>query len=170
VDGEPAPTRKHEYLFYQTLGRAWPVGWNGKDGRADFEKRLVAYLEKAGKEAKEVTSWTNSDTRYDEAVATFVKGALASDALMDAVRRFVTLIGAVRRGERPGRVRAQALLAGYSGHVSGRRALEPEPGRSRQPAPVEYGRRATHWRRSAGAITNPRRSPGSCSRRSTTAA
>ncbi|HEX4334908.1 MAG TPA: glycogen debranching protein GlgX [Polyangiaceae bacterium] len=93
VDGEPAPTRKHEYLFYQSLVGAWPVGWNGKDGRADFEKRLVQYLEKAGKEAKEVTSWTNPDSRYDAAVVDFVKGALASDALMDAVRRFVTVIG-----------------------------------------------------------------------------
>ncbi|HVW30264.1 MAG TPA: glycogen debranching protein GlgX [Polyangiaceae bacterium] len=92
VQGEPAPTRKHEYLFYQSLVGAWPVGWNGKDRRADFEKRLVAYLEKAGKEAKEITSWTNPDSKYDEAVAAFVKGALGSDALMEAVHGFTKLI------------------------------------------------------------------------------
>jgi (1->4)-alpha-D-glucan 1-alpha-D-glucosylmutase len=92
VDGDPAPTRKHEYLFYQSLVGAWPVGWNGEDGRTEFEQRLVGYLEKAGKEAKEVTSWTNPDTRYDAAVSSFVKAALGSDTLMGAVRSFTKLI------------------------------------------------------------------------------
>jgi (1->4)-alpha-D-glucan 1-alpha-D-glucosylmutase len=92
VDDEPAPTLKHEYLFYQSLVGAWPVGWDGKDKRAQFEKRLARFLEKAGKEAKEVTSWTNPDSRYDEAVASFVKSALSNDALMSSVRQFAELI------------------------------------------------------------------------------
>jgi (1->4)-alpha-D-glucan 1-alpha-D-glucosylmutase len=92
VDDEPAPTRKHEYLFYQTLVGAWPVGWKGKDGRAEFAGRLAGFLEKAGKEAKEVTSWTNPDSRYDEAVATFVESALANDALVCAVCEFAEII------------------------------------------------------------------------------
>jgi glycogen operon protein len=92
VDDEPAPARKHEYLFYQTLIGAWPVGWNGTDRRAELEKRVAAFLEKAGKEAKEITSWTNPDNRYDEAVAAFVKSAFTSDALLSAVRQFAELV------------------------------------------------------------------------------
>jgi (1->4)-alpha-D-glucan 1-alpha-D-glucosylmutase len=68
------------------------VGWNGTDRRAELEKRVAAFLEKAGKEAKEITSWTNPDNRYDEAVAAFVKSAFTSDALLSAVRQFAELV------------------------------------------------------------------------------
>jgi (1->4)-alpha-D-glucan 1-alpha-D-glucosylmutase len=90
--GEPAPTKKHEYLLYQSILGAWPVGWDGKRDRDAFVERLVAFLEKAGKEAKEVTSWTNPDSRYDELSAVFVRRIFESDALVDAIRRFAELI------------------------------------------------------------------------------
>jgi len=92
VDGEPAPTRKHEYLFYQALVGAWPVGWDGKEGRPELTQRLGAFLEKVGKEAKEVTSWTNPNTRYDEAVTAFATSVLESEALVQSVRHFSELI------------------------------------------------------------------------------
>lgn len=50
-----------EYLIYQTLVGAHPLG-------AD---RLLPYLEKATREAKVHTSWTDPDPDYDEAVAAF---------------------------------------------------------------------------------------------------
>jgi (1->4)-alpha-D-glucan 1-alpha-D-glucosylmutase len=92
LDGEPAPTPKHEYLFYQTIVGAWPVGWDGKEGRVQFKERLVRFLEKAGKEAKEVTSWTNPEPRYDEAVVAFVEGVFQHEALLDGIRRFSEFI------------------------------------------------------------------------------
>src|SRR5690606_18693184 len=33
VDGQPAPSPTLEYLFYQSLVGAWPVGWDGREGR-----------------------------------------------------------------------------------------------------------------------------------------
>jgi (1->4)-alpha-D-glucan 1-alpha-D-glucosylmutase len=62
------PDRNAEYLLYQTLIGAWPL----PAGRA------VAYLEKATREAKERTSWTDGDERYDDALRSFVE-ALAVD-------------------------------------------------------------------------------------------
>ena len=141
VDGEPAPTRKHEYLFYQTLVGAWPVGWKGKEGRPEFEKRLALYLEKAGKEAKEVTSWTNPDSRYDEAVGDFVKRALSSDTLMGAVERFATLVapyGAANGlGECVLRFCSPGVPDTYQGTELWNQSLVDPDNRR----PVEYGRR-----------------------------
>ena len=77
VDGQPAPSRNDEYLFYQTLVGIWPlVSPAGKDlvGLAD---RLRAYMEKATHEAKVHTSWVNPDSEYDAAVREFVSAALA---------------------------------------------------------------------------------------------
>jgi (1->4)-alpha-D-glucan 1-alpha-D-glucosylmutase len=57
------PDRRMEYLLYQTAVGAWPIG-------AD---RLAAYLEKASREAKLRTSWTDPDPEYDAALAGFVE-------------------------------------------------------------------------------------------------
>jgi (1->4)-alpha-D-glucan 1-alpha-D-glucosylmutase len=141
VDGEPAPTRKHEYLLYQTILGAWPMGWNGKEGRADFEKRLVLFLEKAGKEAKEVTSWTNPDSRYDAAVAEFVKSVLANDALVDALRQFSELIGPYGATNALGQCTLRLCSPGvpdtYQGAELWNQSLVDPDNRR----PVEYGRR-----------------------------
>ena len=66
VDGAPVPGANTEYLLYQTLVGAWPVG----------VERLRAYLLKAVHEAKVHTSWTNPNLRYDEAVARFAEAIL----------------------------------------------------------------------------------------------
>jgi (1->4)-alpha-D-glucan 1-alpha-D-glucosylmutase len=65
-DVEPDPGM--EYLFYQTAVGAWPIG----------EERLAAYMEKASREAKLRTSWTDPDPAYDEALARFVAGVTGS--------------------------------------------------------------------------------------------
>jgi len=92
LDGQPAPSRSLEYLFHQALIGAWPLGWDGKEGRDAFAARMRAYLEKASKEAKVETSWTTPDPAYDEAVGAFVEAALHDDALMDDVRRLCELV------------------------------------------------------------------------------
>jgi (1->4)-alpha-D-glucan 1-alpha-D-glucosylmutase len=62
VDGRPAPNPNEEYLIYQTLVGAWPL-------EAD---RLRAYVLKTAREAKQETSWTNANPRWDEALEAFV--------------------------------------------------------------------------------------------------
>jgi (1->4)-alpha-D-glucan 1-alpha-D-glucosylmutase len=73
------PDRKTEYLFYQTIVGAWPLK----------EDRAVAYMSKAAREAKEYTSWRRPDSRYEEALRTFVKRSLGDHRFRDEVQRFV---------------------------------------------------------------------------------
>ena len=67
VDGRPAPGANEEYLLYQTMVGAWPID----------DARLRAYMLKATREAKQDTSWTNPNPRWDDALAHFV------DAILD---------------------------------------------------------------------------------------
>jgi (1->4)-alpha-D-glucan 1-alpha-D-glucosylmutase len=76
VDGQPAPSRNDEYLFYQSLVGVWPlVSPQGKELR-EFAARMAAYMEKAIHEAKVHTSWINPDAEYDAAVGEFVAAVL----------------------------------------------------------------------------------------------
>ena len=70
VDGQPAPGANTEYLLYQTMVGAWPLD----------AARLRDYLLKAAREAKQDTSWTNPNPRWDEALGHFV------DAVLDPAR------------------------------------------------------------------------------------
>jgi len=77
VDGQPAPSRNDEYLFYQTLVGVWPLAApDGKQLR-ELAGRMAAYIEKATREAKVHTSWINPDAEYDAAVREFTAAALA---------------------------------------------------------------------------------------------
>jgi (1->4)-alpha-D-glucan 1-alpha-D-glucosylmutase len=67
-----------EQLVWQTLLGAWPIS-------AD---RAVAYVEKATREAKARTSWTDPVPEFDEAVASFVRGVLADGALTGQIAAF----------------------------------------------------------------------------------
>jgi (1->4)-alpha-D-glucan 1-alpha-D-glucosylmutase len=79
VDGELAPDRNDEYLFYQTLVGAWPAESCTAKEYADFRERMAAYMQKAIKEAKVHTSWVNPNEAYDHAVSRFVKEVLVAD-------------------------------------------------------------------------------------------
>ena len=72
IDGRRVPDRNDEYLLYQTLVGAWPLGELDDAGRADFTARIQAYMAKATREAKVHTSWVNPDAAYDEALHEFV--------------------------------------------------------------------------------------------------
>ncbi|WP_405063902.1 malto-oligosyltrehalose synthase [Kribbella sp. NBC_01505] len=71
-----------EYLFWQTLFGTWGDGPIAVD-------RMQAYLQKAIREAKRHTTWTETDEEYEQAVASFVTAVLADSAVLDSVRRFV---------------------------------------------------------------------------------
>jgi (1->4)-alpha-D-glucan 1-alpha-D-glucosylmutase len=76
---EGFPDRNTEYLFYQTLVGAWPI-------KVD---RVLAYMEKASREAKTHTSWTNPNTIYDDALRAFVEGAMNNSEFKESLESFV---------------------------------------------------------------------------------
>jgi (1->4)-alpha-D-glucan 1-alpha-D-glucosylmutase len=78
-EGEPAPSRNDEYLFFQALLGAWPAEPPGtiyENAPADFVERMVQYMIKAAKEAKVYTSWISPDAAYDQAIGDYVRGVL----------------------------------------------------------------------------------------------
>jgi len=75
IDGHAAPDSNDEYLLYQTLIGAWPA--DSEQTLEAFTQRVVAYMEKATKEAKRRTSWVNPNESYDAAVRDFVGHLLA---------------------------------------------------------------------------------------------
>ena len=76
VDGQRAPSRNDEYLFYQSLVGAWPLRPpQGKQLRA-LADRMAAYMEKATREAKLHTSWISPNAEYDATLREFVGAAL----------------------------------------------------------------------------------------------
>jgi (1->4)-alpha-D-glucan 1-alpha-D-glucosylmutase len=76
IDGQPAPSRNDEYLFYQSLVGVWPLRPPDDKARADLVGRLQGYMEKASHEAKVSTSWINPSPEYDAAVRDFVARVL----------------------------------------------------------------------------------------------
>jgi (1->4)-alpha-D-glucan 1-alpha-D-glucosylmutase len=90
------PDRACEYLFYQTLVGAWPIGI----------ERVLPFLEKANREAGAHTSWTDPDEAYERAVRGFARQTLEDPEFVGAVEDFV------RPLVLPGRVNslAQTLL------------------------------------------------------------
>jgi (1->4)-alpha-D-glucan 1-alpha-D-glucosylmutase len=76
--GGALPDRHAMYVMWQTLVGAWPLD----------EARLHAYLEKALREAKRVTSWTRIDEAYEQAARDLASAVLADRELLDDVRGF----------------------------------------------------------------------------------
>lgn len=68
--GPVEPDPRAEYLLAQTLVGAWPIG----------QDRLVAYLQKATREAALRTTWTDPDPAYEDALERVVQWATASAA------------------------------------------------------------------------------------------
>jgi (1->4)-alpha-D-glucan 1-alpha-D-glucosylmutase len=73
------PDANTEYLLYQTLVGAYPLG-------AD---RAIDYMRKATKEAKRQTSWTDPDLDFDAALESFVRGVLANEGFVRDLHEFV---------------------------------------------------------------------------------
>jgi (1->4)-alpha-D-glucan 1-alpha-D-glucosylmutase len=97
-DGRTAPDRNDEYLLYQTLVGAWPAREDDEPAET-LVKRIADYMEKATKEAKRRTSWTNPDAEYDQALRDFVVKILSPGSMFRSAfapfQRLVALHGAV---------------------------------------------------------------------------
>lgn len=91
LEDEIAPDPNDEYLLYQTLIGAWPFNPHaGAEGASRllspdeeawgaFRERIIAYMQKATKEAKEHTSWVNADQEYDTALNNFIRSIMHGD-------------------------------------------------------------------------------------------
>jgi len=76
IDGQPAPTRNDEYLLYQTLVGTWPSDPLDDTGWKIYTKRIEHYALKAAREAKEHTSWANTNSEYENALVDFTQAIL----------------------------------------------------------------------------------------------
>jgi len=77
VDDSSYPSRNEEYLLYQTLAGSWPLGPMSPEEQTTYRDRIVNYMLKAMREAKEFTSWINPSPEHEEAMRRFVEGVLA---------------------------------------------------------------------------------------------
>jgi (1->4)-alpha-D-glucan 1-alpha-D-glucosylmutase len=86
------PDRNTEYFLYQTMIGAWPIS----------SDRLTAYMLKAAREAKQQTSWTQQNKKFEDALGAFIAGLYASSDFLAAMEEFVQrIIG-------PGRINSLA--------------------------------------------------------------
>jgi (1->4)-alpha-D-glucan 1-alpha-D-glucosylmutase len=73
------PDRNFEYHLYQAIVGAWPIE----------KERILKYAEKATREAKVYTSWTDPNQDYENAVRKFIEGIYDDSRFRRAVAEFV---------------------------------------------------------------------------------
>jgi len=73
------PDRNLEYLMYQTVVGAWPVD----------QPRLVAFLQKAAREAKVHTSWINPIPAFEDALTQFAGSVMADAEFKSDLESFI---------------------------------------------------------------------------------
>ena len=90
------PDRNFEYHLYQSMVGAWPIE----------KSRMLAYAEKAAREAKVHTSWTDPVPAYEDAVRKFIDGIYDDYDFIESLNQFVASL------IHPGRINslAQTLL------------------------------------------------------------
>jgi len=73
ANGLPVPETNMEIFLYQTLLGAWPFSIREA---GSFKKRLKEYVIKAAREAKEHTSWLQSNQEYEGLLLKFIESIL----------------------------------------------------------------------------------------------
>jgi (1->4)-alpha-D-glucan 1-alpha-D-glucosylmutase len=96
-EGEPVPDRNDEYLLYQTLVGAWPLGGTEDQAHQDFVARVQRYMDKATREAKVHTSWINPNEAYDRGLAEFVAAILSREGGSEFLDDFLAFQPVVAR-------------------------------------------------------------------------
>ena len=76
------PDRNTEYFLYQTLIAAWPISHD----------RLLAYMEKAVREAKEHTSWTQQNREFEDALRQFIAQILQAPEFLRELEAMVARV------------------------------------------------------------------------------
>ncbi|HET9076652.1 MAG TPA: malto-oligosyltrehalose synthase [Acidimicrobiales bacterium] len=77
--GEHGPDMNARYLLFQTLVGTWPIGTD----------RLVAYMDKAAKEAKVHTAWADGDAGYERDLRRFTEATVSDGRFVEAFERFM---------------------------------------------------------------------------------
>lgn len=77
AEGGEALSRADEYLLYQTLLGALPLGGLDTATAPGFSDRIWQYMQKAAREAKLRTRWSHPDAGYEAALEGFVRALLA---------------------------------------------------------------------------------------------
>jgi (1->4)-alpha-D-glucan 1-alpha-D-glucosylmutase len=77
VDEALVPDANEEYLLYQALVGTWPMEPPAApDDHAGYVDRIVGYMNKVLKEAKQHTSWINTNDAYERGMTDFVRRVL----------------------------------------------------------------------------------------------
>jgi (1->4)-alpha-D-glucan 1-alpha-D-glucosylmutase len=76
------PDRNTEYFLYQTLVGAWPIE----------TCRVTAYMEKAAREAKQQTSWTQQNKDFEQALKAFIERILDSPEFIAELEQFIAQV------------------------------------------------------------------------------
>jgi (1->4)-alpha-D-glucan 1-alpha-D-glucosylmutase len=79
--GDPAPAAGDIYLLCQTLAALWE-----ERVPADLEDRLVAYVQKAAREAGLHTSWATPRSDYEDTLERLVRGMMRDNRLPRRIR------------------------------------------------------------------------------------
>jgi (1->4)-alpha-D-glucan 1-alpha-D-glucosylmutase len=88
VEGETrAPSATSEYMLYQALLGAWPLGHRD----ASFMERIQAYALKAAREGKQETSWLNPNEAYEAGLRIFIERILDAAASTEFLNSVATL-------------------------------------------------------------------------------
>ena len=86
------PTPNDEYLFYQTLIGAWPLGSEAREQSESFRERISNYMLKAVREEKDKTSWATPNAEYESALHQFVIAVLQSEEFRQDFLPFQQLV------------------------------------------------------------------------------
>ncbi|WIM12641.1 malto-oligosyltrehalose synthase [Enhydrobacter sp.] len=95
TDGQPAVG--DIAMLLQMIVGAWPLDLVLEDakGRAAFAARLAAWQEKALREAKIHTDWSDPDKSYEDAARRFVERLVAANALPDLIADIFSFIQSI---------------------------------------------------------------------------
>jgi (1->4)-alpha-D-glucan 1-alpha-D-glucosylmutase len=131
LTGGQRPDADTEYLLWQTLAGAWPIGYD----------RAAGYLVKAMREAKTRTSWTDPDEDYEAAVLSFTKAVLGDAELAAGIAGFVSRVAPDARANTLAAKLVQLTMPGvadvYQGcELTGLALVDPD-----NRGLVDYGRR-----------------------------
>jgi (1->4)-alpha-D-glucan 1-alpha-D-glucosylmutase len=99
ADEEPAPSRNDEYLFYQAVVGAWPLGLDPADaeGVRSLAARIEAFMLKAVREGKEQSSWGNPHAEYEASLSRFAEKSLDASRPNAFVVDLASFVGRLTR-------------------------------------------------------------------------
>ena len=139
-----APDANEEYLIFQTLVGAWPIG----------RERLEAYLEKALREAKRNTSWVEQDHDWEARGAGASRVALLDHGpFLDDFEPFAARVAEAGRRAALGQLLLKLTVAGRrptsTRATSSRRSRSSTPTTAGRSTGTRAARRSTRCARGA---------------------